>query len=308
MGKRKTQEEFIAKIVEVHKGCITLLDNYIGAFDKVTVQCTKCSHTWCALPSNLQAGCGCPICGRVAQQGLATAKNIKAKAEYQTVIAKRFGGSIILHSEYISSRDKVDCECADCGYTWSAEANSLKKAKVGCRVCADAILKATATLRSSNSKFNFLSDINSIHKGNITIVSSYTAMRDPVQCLCNICGNTWSPKATGLMKGSGCPSCAVSGFNPTKASILYYLKITHNGDTLYKIGITNLTVNQRFSLQDRGIFTVLKEYQYTSGQECYDAEQLYHKAFKEYQYKGPPILKSKGNTEIYNIDVLCLDS
>lgn len=308
MGRRKTTEEFLTRVSEVHKGKIVVVGTYVGVFDKIEVHCNTCEHTWCALPSNLQTGCGCPNCYKIAQQGLATARNIKAKAEYADVIADRFSGKILLHSEYISSRDKVDCECTDCGYRWSAEANSLKKAVVGCRVCGDKLLKASVVLRSISSKNRFHSDILNIHKGDISVLSNYTAMRDPVSCLCNTCQNTWSTRATTLMSGSGCPSCAVSGFNPTKPSILYYLKIVYNGDILYKVGVTNLSVIQRFSLQDRGIFTVLKEYQYASGQECYDTEQLYHRAFKEHQYKGPPVLKSKGNTEIYTIDVLCLDS
>lgn len=41
----------------------------------------------------------------------------------------------------------------------------------------------------------------------IKIVGQYTTVRDRVECECIVCGTKWSPIASSLMTGYGCPHC-----------------------------------------------------------------------------------------------------
>ena len=108
------------------------------------------------------------------------------------------------------------------------------------------------------------------------------------------------------MKGAGCPSCAITGFDKNKPAILYYLKITTDtNQVLYKIGITNRTVNERFNLTDLSKIEIIKQKLYDNGQDALDWETKLKRMYKEYQYKGPDILSS-GNTELFTEDIIAM--
>ena len=105
--------------------------------------------------------------------------------------------------------------------------------------------------------------------------------------------------------------CGNFGFNKNKSAILYYIKFESERNLpIYKIGITNVTTNDR--IKSMGInkeyaATIIKEFYFEDGKECYDLEQEYHMEFNEHRYLGDDVLNS-GKTELYYIDVLGLDS
>lgn len=43
---------------------------------------------------------------------------------------------------------------------------------------------------------------------NIEVIGEYTGARNKIGCKCKICGCTWEPLATNVLKGQGCPGCA----------------------------------------------------------------------------------------------------
>ena len=101
-----------------------------------------------------------------------------------------------------------------------------------------------------------------------------------------------------------CPSCSTNGFNPSDPAILYYLSI--NDGQAYKIGITNRTLDERFSLSELISIRMLSATQYSVGADAYAEEQRILKEYKMYKYNGPNLLKS-GNTELFSKDVLNLE-
>lgn len=115
------------------------------------------------------------------------------------------------------------------------------------------------------------------------------------------CGYTWKVSPHSILKNKGCPTCAEYGFNPLKPAILYYLKVVNHGVTAYKIGITNTTLERRFS-GDMKYITVLKTWEYSVGADALQAEQTILKLNKDYSYTGIPLLSS-GNTELFYKDV-----
>jgi hypothetical protein len=85
------------------------------------------------------------------------------------------------------------------------------------------------------------------------------------------------------------------------------LRIASSSGALYKIGITNRTVAERFG-RDMGKITILKIWNFAGGADAYELEQkiLRENAFE--QYRGPAILCDGGNDELFVSDVLGLDS
>lgn len=130
----------------------------------------------------------------------------------------------------------------------------------------------------------------------------YTGALGKVTIICPEHGE-FEQIASNHISKSGCPHCSVSGFNKLKPGILYYLEITHMGKKYYKIGITNLTVHQRFSVEDRNKIKVISITEYQKGEDAYNEEQKLLKQYKKYSYIGEDILKS-GNTELFIVDVL----
>ncbi|HIG40336.1 MAG TPA: DUF723 domain-containing protein [Gammaproteobacteria bacterium] len=108
--------------------------------------------------------------------------------------------------------------------------------------------------------------------------------------------------------GSGCPACANYGFDSTKPAILYYLKITSpNQSPLYKIGITNRTIRDRFSSpEDQAKIQILKTWSFKSGRNALDNETALLRRYKDLKYAGQKVISS-GNSELFVCDVLELD-
>ncbi len=90
--------------------------------------------------------------------------------------------------------------------------------------------------------------------------------------------------------------------------MLYYVAVaTDDGDTRYKIGITNLSVEKRFPAADLARIRIVKKWQFAVGRVAAEreAEILYQYAGD--RYYGPDILVGAGNTELFTHDVLGLD-
>jgi len=100
----------------------------------------------------------------------------------------------------------------------------------------------------------------------------------------------------------------VSGFNPKMPAILYYLKVKHRGHTYYKVGITNRTINLRYSNEDQKKIEVLKILNYKIGRNCFKREQAIIKEHAKHLYKGKatPLLGAKGNAELFTCDIMGL--
>lgn len=109
-----------------------------------------------------------------------------------------------------------------------------------------------------------------------------------------------------LTASGGCPDCqyGTCGFNQQKPAILYYLRLKYGA---YKIGITNSTVEKRYTVTEAKEFDIVKTWEYTTGADALAEEQRILSQFKANRYTGNPILTSVGITEMFNKDVLNLD-
>ena len=94
------------------------------------------------------------------------------------------------------------------------------------------------------------------------------------------------------------------GFDTNKPGLLYYISI--NNGMAYKIGITNLSVEQRFR-SDINKVSIIKIWEYIDGKEALAMEQKILTEFEYARWDGPNLLYN-GNTEIFKYDVLGLDN
>lgn len=179
--------------------------------------------------------------------------------------------------------------------------NILKKETIGCKLCS-AIKMSEERIKSQSL---FIDQVREIHPG-YSVIGEYLGCFRKVEVLCDK-GHTFKSRANDLISGSGCSLCRTSGYKDNLPGILYYIRIDHEGEVFYKIGITNLSLNKRFSLPERSKIKVLMQEVYDNGLFARLAEKQILHSFNEFLVRGVNVFK-KGNTEIFNKDVLCLDN
>ena len=233
---------------------------------------------------------GCPKCG--------VEKRIKSHTkdtEWFIDKAKLIHGDKYDYSKtkYTKASDKVTIICPEHG-EFEQKAISHTAQKQGCPTCGGLHGKTTE---------KFIEDARLVHGDKYSYSNSeYIGALNNIDIICHEHGS-FSQIASNHLAGSGCPQCSVTGFDIKKSGILYYIEITNEDNKYYKIGITNLTVQQRFSAAERSKIKVISITEYAEGRDAYNEEQKLLKQYKEYKYVGPDILKS-GNTEIFTCDIL----
>jgi hypothetical protein len=115
----------------------------------------------------------------------------------------------------------------------------------------------------------------------------------------------------------GCSKCAgAGGWDSDKPSLCYYIRIDHpQFGTFYKVGVTNNTVERRFTV-DMPMITTLWEKEFTTGTEALKQEKQVLAEWDDfllrksdghpYQYRD--VLTQNGNHEIFIKDVLNRDA
>ena len=131
--------------------------------------------------------------------------------------------------------------------------------------------------------------------------TNYVSARDVITITCPIHGD-FETVAGAHRVGHGCPSCFPGGYNPKKPGIFYYLKV-NNGEA-YKIGITNLSVKERYCKSDLDKSEVLLEEYYENGYEARQREKYFLNKYKDLKYKGANLLKSAGIFELFQENIL----
>lgn len=238
-------------------------------------------------------GAGCLKCANASKiSGLdkfIEKANIKHNNKYDYSISK-----------YTKAEDNITIVCPIHG-SFEQSANSHLNG-AGCYFCGR---NKTNDARRLDTK-KFIQKAVKVHN-NIYNYSKliYTTSIDKVTIICPVHG-PFEQTPSDHLSGKGCSSCAKNGFQPSKPAYLYYLKITtEDNRILYKIGITNRTVNERFNLTDLSKIEIIKQKLYENGQDALDWETKLKRKYKQYQYKGPDILSS-GNTELFTEDIVTM--
>lgn len=127
----------------------------------------------------------------------------------------------------------------------------------------------------------------------------YIRALTPIKHTC-LKDHIWYAAPNDILRGRGCPSCAIYGFNADKPATLYYICIE---DKYYKVGITNRTIEERFNLDKEKNIKIIAAFNYSKGIDAKTAEKAILLKYRDYLYKGPKVLKSGGNSELFSVDL-----
>ena len=286
MARKLTTKEFVKKANIVHNNKYDYsFTDYKNGRSKVEIVCTIHGKFEQVAKEHLR-GHGCSRCGELARSLTQIEFIKKAKEIHNSYYS-------YAKSVYTNTDSVIIIICPEHGeFTQNAREHLRGKR---CTACVNLKRHTTSEL---------LERIKSVH-GDVYDYSEFlfVSSRQKVKILCPKHGSFWQ-KPYDHLEGRGCPSCAKGGFDQNKPAILYYLKVTANTqETLYKIGITNKSVNERFSVKDLQKIEVLSFKCYEIGADAYEEEQRILKKYKKYKYNGPAILES-GNTELFSKNIL----
>jgi Zn finger protein HypA/HybF involved in hydrogenase expression len=297
MSVKLTTGEFISKSKLIHKNTYNYdYVNYINGKTKVDIEC-KMHGVFSQTPENHLRGNGCPECGKL----IAGHKLRNTYVKFMTM-AKKIHGDIYDYKKviYKNAHEPVIIICATHGEFNQTYANHIHN-KQGCPKCGN-----IKKIRAKPQTY-FLEQVKLIHPRYDYSKTHYTNNSTKVEIICPEHGSFWQLPTNHLNLGHGCPKCATSGFNQSKDATLYYLYDSQ--EELYKIGITNKTLTERFGidfLKNRKAEILMEEY-YPDGQKAYLAEQEILQAFNGYRQINNSWPESKGGkTEFFNKDILNL--
>jgi hypothetical protein len=141
---------------------------------------------------------------------------------------------------------RVDWKC-ELGHRWKATVGSRTRGR-GCAVCLGQVVLAG---------FNDLATVNpelaaQADGWDPTTVRQNSNKKAGWKCEL---GHRWKAVISGRTSGSGCPSCATTGFDPYKPGFLYF--IDHFDLHMFQIGITNFP-NDRLGQHKQGGWEVIE--------------------------------------------------
>ncbi|MET0101172.1 MAG: hypothetical protein ABW078_05510 [Sedimenticola sp.] len=299
---RKTTEQFIEKAKAIHGDRYDYsLVEYVRNSVRVKIICSE-HGPFEQTPSEHLNGSGCAKCGVIARTEARTKSTEEFIAGAIKVHGDRYDYSLV---EYLSAQEKVTIICPDHGPFKQTPSGHL-----GGKGCYECGLVASADAKRSSTE-DFIAKARMVHgeRYDYSLVE-YVTSNKKVKIICPDHGLFLQvPNDHIGQQESGCPDCAETGFNPKKPSLLYYLAITTgDGDTRYKIGITNLSIEKRFRGSDLARIRVIKVWRFKVGLDAAERELEILHQFAGDRYYGPRLLVGAGNTELFTRDVLGLDT
>lgn len=301
-NKPLTLDGFIERANKIHKGRYDYSSvEFKNVESKIEIKCLDHGSFLQRLFSHLK-GFGCPRCGRAV-----TGKKLCHSRKRFVEDARLAHGDRYDYSQvkYVNALSKVTIVCPVHGAFRQSPASHIRD--VGCPKCG--IDRAAA--KTTKTTEYFVREAREVHGDRYDYSKvKYKTMKEKVEIICEVHGSFWQV-AVNHIKGNkaGCPGCAFSGFDQTKPGQLYYLSVTtDDGDTLYKIGITNLSIQKRFPTLDLARIRIVKTWQFELGYSAAEREAEILNQFAGKRYYGPDILVGAGNTELFTQDVLGLDN
>lgn len=285
MSKRKENNAKIAadffSVMKERHPTLIITGQYNTRTGPLSVVCDVCNYAWSTKPFILLGCKGCPCCSGY----------LHTKQTYQNLLDSK-NRNIDLISDYTGSSNPIIVRCRACEYEWEAHSvNHLNYA--GCPACSGKIKGSVEKLQKCFDNFQH----------NVKVIGIYVNNSTPIECLCLTCNELFYPIGASIIYGSGCSNCRKGGFSSQLPGYLYYLRVSHEDKTYWKIGITNIGVKSRFRPGDLKKITILYSHRFENGADARMAESNILKLFKEYRVKGVAALKV-GNTELFNADVL----
>jgi plastocyanin len=205
-----------------------------GSGQKVSWTCEK-GHAWIAAVSTRSKGDNCPICS--GHQVLAGYNDLATTNPELAEQAHGWDPTTLT----AGSGKKVGWRCAQ-NHTWQTTPSTRSIGR-GCPICSNKkVLSGYNDLVTTNPELAAEAD-----GWDPTTLTAHSNKKVGWRCEK---GHTWQTKVSHRSNGIGCPSCAVTGFDPNRDGWLYF--IDHDALHMFQIGISNVPVARLGQHSKRG--------------------------------------------------------
>jgi hypothetical protein len=296
MARRLTTKEFIERAKKVHGDKYNYSKvEYKSSNTKVTIICPVHGE-FQQRPADHLNGAGCPKCAKNSMKNKQSSSIEEFIKKAKKVHEDKYDYT---KSIYINAKTPIIITCKTHGDFDQQPHVHLKGH--GCPKCA---IKNNSNARAQTTP-EFIRKAKVKHKNKYLYNNTnYTRIMEPITITCKIHGD-FTQIANAHLNGHGCPKCKPGGFNPQEPGILYY--IFDPEANLYKIGITNRSVEERFgkAFCSKRAIAILEQTYYENGYEALEAESEILEAFsyaRTINESWPEELG--GRTEFFNCDIL----
>jgi hypothetical protein len=293
-GRHQTTEYFIEEAKQVHGDRYDYSESvYLSAKDKIKIIC-PIHGMFEQQPNNHLMGKGCNQCG------IDKTANTHRKTQEEFIKeARRAHGDKYDYSEsvYLSLFKKIKITCPIHGQFEQIPSSHLKGC--GCQKCGYESLSATKTKTTEQ----FIQEARQIHGDKYDYSNvKYVDSQSKITIICPTHG-IFKQQPNSHLSGCSCPNCADYGFNPEKPSLIYLLKFQTDIATFWKIGITNRTIEKRFTINDFNCIRLGFVWK-CKGNQAYKIEQCILKTYRQYQLRFLfPLIEGTGNTECLDLNL-----
>lgn len=246
--------------------------NYINFDTPIDWECEIWGHTWTASPNGiLTKSSGCPVCSAL------TAGKRKSGSQETRVKTLLDDKQIRTKQPYKKITDRYDFVCDVCNHEWQTTLNCVVNNGSGCPCCAGLVKLTDADIDNRLVKEN----------RPITRVGSYINATTKIKWQCHKCEGVWEATPDSVLNHSksGCAICGTLGVlskkyftrNPHKKHIpgyVYLIEGEYNGLRFLKVGITEHTVEKRFSGDAKRYNIKMIHAKQTTLYEAYAIEQM----------------------------------
>lgn len=195
--RKLTNEEFLAKVHDIHGDEYIPLDKYIDAKSKIRVQHATCGRIFLTTPNNLYCG-GCEICG---YEKMKKAQR-KTPEEFLDEIDRLVGNEYTFLDEYINNTTKLRVRHNICGHIYSVTPRDFLNG----RRCPVEKKERIATGVTKTHE-HFLSRLGNKLGDNYELLGKYVNGKTKIRMRCNKCGLIFDSLPGHILEGKGCPEC-----------------------------------------------------------------------------------------------------
>ena len=293
------------RMIAAHDGKYTYDGStYRDSNSKIRATCRAHGDFWPQVASHLRGKFGCRECSYI-ERGMEKQVSFE---EWLQLARERFGHRFEYDRESWTTHTNIGLKrlrfrCPDHGWQ-EMKPNYHLQSPMGCPTCGRYQGGEKRRLTTEEFIARGMARFNGKYSYEKTV---YRSAYEKVVVTCPDHGD-FSTLPSNHAAGHACPRCAPGGFDLDAPGIVYYLRIDAPDGVFYKIGITNLTVRERYpNSTDRDRISILKEWLYEEGAAAAVHERVVLQEYDAFRYSGPPVLRGVGVTEVFTCDVLGLD-
>jgi len=220
------------------------------------------------------------VCNQASKRKFKSNAESWALKDPSTYVEELRGTEYSALEPYVLSSVKILHEHS-CGYQWQATPNNILKGQ-GCPRCSKWAVKPEQVY------------VEELKETDFELLDTYTSGESKTLHRHIVCGHEWEVRPHDILEGQGCPNCGGVGFRSNKPGTTYLVHFTDL--SLYKVGITNRTVQARFQSEPQPYEVIFTRY-FENGEEALKLERLLLKNIKHLKVNTKLLVS--GNTETF---------